>query len=205
MIKAQHQFFLYHFFRLYGLWGIRRHFDHVELSGTYSEKGGPLLIIANHISWWDGFWVVYFREKIVKRRFYFMMLEEELKKNIFLKFAGGYSINKKSRTIIETIRYTQNLLQNDDNMVLMFPQGRIESLYKDSIYFEKGIHTILEKAPDCRIIFIANFIDFCSSRKPTLFLNFEEIEHTPSNMMNIETLYNKFYLEKQTIQKQKTF
>lgn len=205
MIKAKHQFFLYHFFRLYGLWGIRKKFDHVEIEGTYIEKGGPILIIANHISWWDGFWVVYFREKIVKRRFYFMMLEEELKKNIFLKYAGGYSINKKSRTIVETIRYTQELLQDDHNMVLMFPQGRIESLYKDSIHFEKGIHSILEKAPQCRIIFIANFINFCSRRKPTLFLYFNEMENNRSNVHNLEELYNTFYTEKLNIQKQKSF
>lgn len=134
-----------------------------------------------------------------------MMLEEELRKNIFLKYAGGYSINKKSRTIVETIRYTQELLQNDLNMVLMFPQGRIESLYKDSIHFEKGIHSILEKAPQSRILFIANFIDFCTNRKPTLFLYVNEIENTPSNVHHLEEHYNTFYTEKLNIQKQKTF
>lgn len=203
MIKAKHQFFLYHFFRLYGLWKIRRHFDHVEIDGEYIETGVPLVIIANHISWWDGFWVVYFRQKLVQKKFYFMMLEEELKKNIFLKYAGGYSINKKSRSIIETIKYTQEILQNTDSMVLLFPQGRIESIYKEKFQFEKGISTILQKSPPCRIIMIANFIDYLSNVKPTLFLYFKELVISDLNINTLEEAYNQFYQEKLTIQKQK--
>ena len=152
---------------------------------------------------WDGFWVVYFRQKLVQKKFYFMMLEEELKKNIFLKYAGGYSINKKSRSIIETIKYTQEILQNTDSMVLLFPQGRIESIYKEKFLFEKGISTILQKSPPCRIIMIANFIDYLSNVKPTLFLYFKELVISDLNINTLEEAYNQFYQEKLTIQKQK--
>ncbi|HNX20789.1 MAG TPA: lysophospholipid acyltransferase family protein [Bacteroidales bacterium] len=203
MIKAQHQFFLYHFFKFYGLWKIRRHFDHVEINGDYIEKDLPLVIIANHISWWDGFWVVYFRQKIVRKKFYFMMLEEELKKNIFLKYAGGYSINKKSRTIVESLNYTQEILQNSDSMVLLFPQGRIESLYKETFEFEKGISTILKKSPPCRIMMIANFVDYFSNVKPTLFMYYKELVLLNLDSNQLEVAYNQFYQEKLFIQKQK--
>lgn len=203
MIKAQHQFFLYHFFKFYGLWKIRRHFDHVEIDGTYIETGTPLVIIANHISWWDGFWVVYFRQKVVQKKFYFMMLEEELKKNIFLKYAGGYSINKRSRSIVETLNYTEEILQKSDSMVLMFPQGRIESIYNETFQFEKGISTILKKSPACRIIMIANFVDYFSNVKPTLYINFKELVLENQDPKKLEEAYTQFYQEKLTIQKQK--
>lgn len=203
MIKAQHQFFLYHFFKFYGLWKIRRHFDHVEIDGTYIETGTPLVIIANHISWWDGFWVVYFRQKVVQKKFYFMMLEEELKKNIFLKYAGGYSINKRSRSIVETLNYTEEILQKSDSMVLMFPQGRIESIYNETFQFEKGISTILKKSPACRIIMIANFVDYFSNVKPTLYINFKELVLENQDPKELEEAYTQFYQEKLTIQKQK--
>ena len=203
MIKAQHQFFLYHFFKFYGLWKIRRHFDHVEIDGTYIETGTPLVIIANQISWWDGFWVVYFRQKVVQKKFYFMMLEEELKKNIFLKYAGGYSINKRSRSIVETLNYTEEILQKSDSMVLMFPQGRIESIYNETFQFEKGISTILKKSPACRIIMIANFVDYFSNVKPTLYINFKELVLENQDPKELEEAYTQFYQEKLTIQKQK--
>ncbi len=200
MIKAKHQFFLYHFFRLYGLWMIKKHFKKVTLTGEFKDQGKPILIISNHISWWDGFWVVYFRQKVVKRKFHFMMLEEQLRKNIFLKYAGGYSIQKKNRTIIETIRYTQDLLQNPENMVLLFPQGKIESQHHHEIKFEKGILKILEKTPDIQILLMAHFVDYFSNIKPTLSIYFEELTETSLSHEKLEVKYNQFYHQVLTLQ-----
>lgn len=203
MLKAKHLFLFYHFFRLHSLWNIKRHFEKVEINGVYEEKGKPLLIIANHISWWDGFWVVYFRQKVVKRRFHFMMLEEQLQKNWFLRFAGGFSINKHSKTIIETLQYTQALLENPENMVLVFPQGKIESHYLTSLTFEKGIQKIVTRSKNSQIIFTVHLIDYFSNKKPTLFIYFKEWEAQP-NQENIEEQYNVFYQACLEIQKQKT-
>lgn len=203
MLKAKHLFFFYHFFRLHSLWNIKRHFQKVMITGTYQEKGKPLLIIANHISWWDGFWVVYFRQKVVKRRFHFMMLEEQLQKNWFLRFAGGFSINKKSKTIIDTIHYTQSLLENSENMVLIFPQGKIESHYLDTLSFEKGIQKIVSKSKNAQILFSVHLIDYFSNKKPTLYIYFKEWEPS-SAQEDIEAHYNKFYQSCIEIQKQKT-
>lgn len=203
MLKAKHLYFFYHFFRLHSLWNINRHFQQVEITGTYEEKGKPLLIIANHISWWDGFWVVYFRQKVVKRRFHFMMLEEQLQKNWFLRYAGGFSINKKSKTIIDTIQYTQALLENPENMVLIFPQGKIESHYLTTLTFEKGIQKIVTKSKNAQILFSVHLIDYFSNKKPTLFIYFKEWEPL-SPQEDIEEQYNYFYQSCIEIQKQKT-
>lgn len=203
MLKAKHLYFFYHFFRLHSLWNINRHFQQVEITGTYEEKGKPLLIIANHISWWDGFWVVYFRQKVVKRRFHFMMLEEQLQKNWFLRYAGGFSINKKSKTIIDTIQYTQALLENPENMVLIFPQGKIESHYLTTLTFEKGIQKIVTKSKNAQILFSVHLIDYFSNKKPTLFIYFKEWEPL-SPQEDIEKQYNNFYQSCIEIQKQKT-
>lgn len=203
MIKAKHLFIFYHFFRLHSLWNIRRNFHKVELNGEFIEKGKPILIIANHISWWDGFWVVYFRQKVVKRRFHFMMLEEQLQKNWFLRFTGGFSINKNSKTIIETLQYTQKLLENNENMVLVFPQGKIESQHLTSLKFEQGIQRIVNKSKKAQIIFTVHLIDYLSNKKPTLFIYFKEFE-TTTHQEDIEEQYNIFYQSCLEIQKQKT-
>lgn len=203
MLKAKHLFFFYHFFRLHSLWNIKRNFHKIEIHGEFIEKRKPILVIANHISWWDGFWVVYFRQKVVKRRFHFMMLEEQLQKNWFLRFAGGFSINKHSKTIIDTLQYTQALLENPENMVLVFPQGKIESHYLTSLTFEKGIQKIVTRSKSAQIIFTVHLIDYFSNKKPTLFIYFKEWE-AQSNQENIEEQYNLFYQACLEIQKQKT-
>ena len=77
--KASHHRVIYPFLQLYSLWKIKINFHRVFVSGDFEEKGLPVLLISNHISWWDGFWVVYLNIKLFHRKFYFMMLEEELR------------------------------------------------------------------------------------------------------------------------------
>jgi 1-acyl-sn-glycerol-3-phosphate acyltransferase len=139
IIKAKHHFVIYPFFKFYAVYKIWRHFDRVFINGDYQEKNLPLLLISNHVSWWDGFWAMYLNMRLLHRKFYFMMLEEQLKKFSFFINTGGYSVKKGNRSIIESINYTIELLTDSKNLVLMFPQGKITSVYDRSIKFEKGI------------------------------------------------------------------
>ena len=127
--RATHHFLIHPFFRFYSVWKTRRKFHKVYLNGTFTDKNLPVLLVSNHFSWWDGFWAVYLNEKIFHRIFHFMMLEEQLKSHMFLNKTGGYSIKKGSRSIIETIDYTAQLLSDRKNLVLIFPQGEISSMH----------------------------------------------------------------------------
>ena len=100
MIKARHHILLYPFFRWYVLKKMKRHFANCEIIGEVPESGKPMLCVANHMSWWDGIWVFYVNEKKFQRRFHFMMLEEQLKKNWFFKYTGGFSVKKSSKSVI---------------------------------------------------------------------------------------------------------
>ena len=72
------------------------------------------------------------------------MLEEQLKKNWFFQYTGGYSIKKSTRSVVESLNYTAELLENNKNLVLMFPQGKIQSMHRSEFVFEKGIERILK-------------------------------------------------------------
>lgn len=120
------------------------------------------------------------------------MLEEQLQKNWFFKYTGGFSVAKKSRTILETIDYTAELLLNPKNVVLMFPQGDIRSMHLHKIRFEKGIRKILEKSKPVHILMVANFIDYFSKVKPGLNIFFEEYSGD-TDLNNIELAYNNFF------------
>jgi len=195
--KAKHHFFLYPFFQLYSVWKIQNNFHRVHINSNFSDKGLPVLIVSNHISWWDGFWVVYLNRKMFRRKyFFFMMLEEQLKERIFLNKAGGYSVNKRSRSIIETIDYTVRLLDDNRNLVLMFPQGEINSLYNTRIHFEKGLeHILRKKHSPIHLVFLVNLIDFFSNQKPSLFMYLKEYQGKETDTQSIESEYNRFYNE----------
>ena len=123
-----------------------------------------------------------------------MMLEEQLKKHMFFNKTGGYSIKKGSRGIIETIDYTVELLSDKKNLVLLFPQGEIQSLYTQKFRFEKGLGHILKKVKgDVQVLFLANLIDYFSSQKPTLYMYVKEYDKKDFEIENLENEYNRFY------------
>ena len=197
IIKARHHWFIYPFFKLYAVYRIGRHFNKVFVSGCFRDRDLPVLLISNHISWWDGFWAVYLNWKVFKRKFfYFMMLEEQLKKNRFLRYTGGFSIKKKSKSIIESLNYTGGLLGDNRNIVIIFPQGEIQSLYNSSINFDKGLEFILKKLTgEVHIIFLASLVDYFSGQKPGLYMYFSEYFEKDLTVSAIENEYGLFYAQ----------
>jgi 1-acyl-sn-glycerol-3-phosphate acyltransferase len=196
MIKAKHHPIVHNFFKLYVPYIIRRNFHKVHVSGNYIKKNKPILVIANHISWWDGFWTVYLILKVFHRKFHFMMLEDQLRKVSIFSLTGGFSIKKGSRSVIESLKYTIELLSDKRNLVLLFPQGRISSIYDQSFHFEKGLERIIKEVNGkVQIVFQANLIDYFSHKKPSLFIYLKEFDHLSPDIGSIQDLYNAFFTE----------
>jgi 1-acyl-sn-glycerol-3-phosphate acyltransferase len=194
ILRAKHHPLIYAFFKAYSEWIIKRNFRAIQIIGEYKDSDLPIVLISNHISWWDGFWALHLNQKLLKRRFYFMMLEKQLRKYWYFNYTGGYSIKKKSKSIIETIEYSRNLLADKGNMILIFPQGEIQSMYTQSFSFEKGIGRVLHNLENSvQLIFLANFIDYFSNPKPSLYSYIQELVSWKSDRDYISAKYNEFY------------
>jgi len=62
------------------------------------------------------------------------MLEEQLENIVFLLIPGGlFSVKSKVVVPLKSINYTIELLSDRKNLVLLFPQGKIASIY-DQFY-----------------------------------------------------------------------
>lgn len=98
------------------------------------------------------------------------MLEEQLKSRMFLNKAGAFSIDKGKRSILETLDYSAGLLEEKNNMLVIYPQGTFQSLYHFPVNFEKGFIKILEQADadKFQVFFYAALTDYFSARKPKL-------------------------------------
>lgn len=196
MLKAKHTILTSNFIKYFSIWKTEKSFHSVKIFNEFQDRKLPLMVIANHFSWWDGFWINYLNSKLFNRKFYFMMLEDQLEKRKFLLKTGGFSVNKSSRSIIETINYTVDLLKDKSNLVLIFPQGKIQSLYTQNFQFEKGIEAILNrKSNEIQIVFVANLIDFYSYEKPSLFMYIKEYNSSDFSVQTIENAYNSFFSE----------
>lgn len=203
MLKAKHNPVIFNFFKLYTVWKIKRHFYRTTFYGDFADRNLPILLVSNHTSWWDGFWVLYTNMKIFNRKFHFMMLEEQLRKFWFFNHCGGFSVNRNSVSVIESLRYSLNLLNDNRNLVLLFPQGKIESLYQHQFKFERGLEWILKKLDGkVHVIFVANLIDYFSKPKPCLSIYFEELKSEETSTEMLEKHYKDFFNRCIIMQKQ---
>jgi len=205
IIKAKHHFLIYPLFQWLTSFLIKHHFNQVVIEGESFQNKQSILVVANHVSWWDGFWVEYFNLKRLGKKYYFMMLEEHLRKHWYFQYTGGFSIKKKSRDMIESLTYTASLLKESGNLVLMFPQGKINSSYKNNVPFEKGIEFVLKLvSPETHVLFVANFVDYFSNSKPNVYIYQQIFLAQNFEKNSIETEYHRFYQDKELIQQRIT-
>jgi 1-acyl-sn-glycerol-3-phosphate acyltransferase len=195
MIKARHKPFYVWLFNQYTRIMLKKHFHEININSDVSLSNVPTVIIANHFSWWDGFFVVYINYRILHKKFHVMMLEEQLKKHRILSKAGAFSISKKKKTILESIDYCISLLNDPGNILLFYPQGEIQSSYHYPVKFEKGLLKILEGTnKQLQLIFLVVLTDYFSNKRPVLNLNMTEFSGD-YNHRDIERAYNNFMME----------
>jgi len=174
---------------------LKRHFKSIICELDFYREEKPVLLIANHFSWWDGFIGNYLSYNYFRKRFHVMMLREQLARRMFLNKAGAYSVEKSSRSLIESLQYSAEILSHRDNMVMMFPQGNIESIYHRGFHFEKGIEKILARCKDSpEIVLNINLVDYFSNQKPTLFIRTKTYTGEYS-AKKIEEAFNRFHME----------
>lgn len=200
MLKSRHHFIVYPFFQHYTRYLLRTRYHTVSIENHFADNGNAVLLIGNHVGWWDGFWGMYLNLKVLKRKFHFMMLEEQLLKYRFFNYTGAFSVNKGSRSVVESIRYASDLLNDSKNMLLMYPQGRLHSMYEHHFQFEKGIERMLKnRERKVQVVFSANLVDCFTEPKPSLSIYTENYEGA-FTVEALEQAYNDFYarcLEKQ--------
>jgi 1-acyl-sn-glycerol-3-phosphate acyltransferase len=194
LIRANHKQFYVWFIRFYTAINLKIYFKKVVVEGELSlPRDRAVLLIGNHFSWWDGFFAYYLNYTLFHRKFHVMMLEEQLVPRMFLNKAGAYSIKRSSRTVIDSINYSSALLSQKDNLVVVFPQGEIESQYRFPVKFERGIERILRNVKgEIIIVFYAATVDWFSSKRPVL--TFRLCEYKPTSTpthSDIEDAYNR--------------
>jgi len=125
-----------------------------------------------------------------------MVLEETMRKEPILKYAGAFSVSKHSRSVIESINYAAGLLKAPGNMVVMFPQGKLYPNFVEQVHFEKGVLNIIQKAnPDVQIVFAATFVQYFKHKKPTatVYLKQETVNYAGKTIDDLQQAYQQHY------------
>jgi 1-acyl-sn-glycerol-3-phosphate acyltransferase len=168
MIKARHHWFFKPFFDRYITWLMKHDFHYVEVEGSWTDEPGASLIVGNHISWWDGFWALYLNNQFLHKKIHVMMLEEQLLNNRILNTIGAFSISPGHRSVMESLHYASDVLNQNGNALVMYPQGEIKSQFAHEVPFQKGIEWVMKRSGITKVYFYVALTDYYSSRKPTL-------------------------------------
>lgn len=108
-------------------------------------SGTPLLVVANHVSWWDGFLI---REihRILRpgEPFFTVMLEEELRSHPFLRRLGGIGLIPGSTGSLRQLLRSMDRVRREapGAVVLFFPQGRLWPSHRRPLGFQRGVGAV---------------------------------------------------------------
>ena len=159
-----------------------------------------VLLLQNHFSLYDGYWSMYLCHKVFKRRFHVMMLEEQMRKRMFLARCGVFSVRKNSRDLVESLNYAAQLLQNPHNVVTIYPSGKIISHHLQHFTFQSGFAKLAVDKNNCSIALAVVMIDYFSLARPEIRIYLENYSGEKTAQA-IENAYHLFYqscISKQT-------
>ena len=187
--------FIYRFFSWYISFILKKDFADFNYNTIQPDEQASILILANHFSWWDGFFIFLINKKLFKKKFHVLVNAENYNKEGFLKYLGAFAAKNSGRDVLEMLNYAAKLLEDQNNLVLVFPQGKLHSNHLKNITFEKGVMQIIKSCHKrFNIIFAATFVDYFSKRKPSAktYLQHWESEEYMSLQL-LKSAYNKHY------------
>jgi 1-acyl-sn-glycerol-3-phosphate acyltransferase len=123
---------------------VRGHFADVRVHLEQPMLPMPTIFFATHQSWWDGHLILALTQ-FLKLEFRVLMLEENLAKYGFLRYAGAFGVNRASvASVRAALRYSRTQLEaGAPRAVLVFPSGEIMSPFARPMVFESGLASLV--------------------------------------------------------------
>jgi chlorobactene lauroyltransferase len=173
MTVARHSTLADLIFLPYILRQFRKTFHGLYLNGHLPEIDPtlPLLVTPNHSTWWDGFFFYILNKRVLKRRGYLMMLEEQLLKYSFFSRLGAFGIEPgTARKSYEALKYSADVLRDPSNTLCIFPQGVLRYSGVRPLEFQRGVGHILKLyGSDVNLMPLGIRCDFLIDQRPEVF------------------------------------
>ncbi|MFY7787211.1 MAG: 1-acyl-sn-glycerol-3-phosphate acyltransferase [Thermoflexibacteraceae bacterium] len=196
MITPRYNWFSNQFWKYYSNRLLQTDFHAVTINHPITPPPNrSVLLLGNHFSWHDGFIATYLNHRFIHKQFHVLMLEEQLRQNMILRTAGAFSINRQGRDMVKSLQYAAQLLENSQNLLTLYPQGRIESMHNAQPTFEKGWFRILHQNPPTTVIYYVALTDYLANRKPNLNIHLLQLDTTSYNYEEIRSSFLDFYAD----------
>jgi 1-acyl-sn-glycerol-3-phosphate acyltransferase len=171
--------FILTFFRRIVRGYFRRHFRAVRVSNPHfftQQTTGPVIVYANHSSWWDPMVSVLLAHRLLPlRRHYAPMDAAALEKYGILKRIGIFGVDLHSiRGAARFLRTSLDLL-GKGGVLWITPQGRFADPRERPLAFKPGLAALAARCPNgCTLVPLAIEYPFWNERLPETLLHFGE-------------------------------
>jgi 1-acyl-sn-glycerol-3-phosphate acyltransferase len=121
----------------------------VRTSSTHAPpRNAPILLAANHVSWWDGFLLRAVQKKIrPDAPMFTLMLERELRRNPWFRWMGALPLEPGSprsfRRVVHALE--QQRERTPEQLITFFPQGHIVPSWQRPLFCERGITVLASR------------------------------------------------------------
>ncbi len=157
----------------------RRHFHAVWLRGhehfaaLSSSASGPLIVYANHSSWWDPMTSTLLAAECMPNRQHFAPMDAAaLQRYGILKHIGIFPIEPNTtRGAAHFLRMGQTILKSG-GVLWVTPQGGFADPRERPLVFKPGLATLAARGAPCTLLPLAIEYPFWNERLPECLLSF---------------------------------
>jgi 1-acyl-sn-glycerol-3-phosphate acyltransferase len=165
-------------FDRYLAWNFKRNFQHIYCKGleNLNSVKGPLLFVANHVSWWDGFFLFEVQRRIrPTAKLYTVALKKTYLENPILQRMGVLPLQPGNpgslKALLKQLRSLRETIPAEDLMVTFFPQGKITPSFSPDLNFQRGIETVLSSLLPIQVIPVGIHIEPMTGKVPSAILS----------------------------------
>ncbi|AKT37314.1 uncharacterized protein CMC5_014460 [Chondromyces crocatus] len=157
-----------------------------KIHGTFSEvwihglaearalaAEAPLLLLANHTSWWDPLVILHLSQHVLEVDGHAMMDAKNLRRLPFFAKVGAFGVDLESPADgAAAIKYAVKLLDRPGRAVWVFPQGRERPAGERPLGFRPGAAEIARVARRARVVPVGLRYELGAEEQPKLYVSF---------------------------------
>lgn len=172
---VRHRRWFQRVFRPYVRRKLARSFDGVHVAGLPTVRARldhePLILAANHCSWWDALLLVAL-DDLLGSESYCLMDADNLRKLPFFGWLGAVPLDRAHpRQALQDLRTSAALIQRPNQAMWIFPQGRLYPPELRPLRLQRGV-SILARTSRARVVPVSFSYPFREASKPAAVVSF---------------------------------
>ena len=165
-------------FSIYLRWYMRRHFHCVRVAnaGRIPPQAQPLILFANHASWWDPLTAILLAQTILPDRDHYAPMDEiALTHYSIFRPMGFFAVdNAAARGAGQLLRAGAQVLARPGAVLWITPESQFQDVRKRPIVFRPGLGGLMMRTGRMTCVPIAIEYAFWNERLPEILVNVGE-------------------------------